>query len=420
MEEGPDNPQRSQGFPSDWWGFSRARLRTRRSQPCESCTAGRPTRTSGRHSPASPSCSHAPSWREQARKIQNLLEAQGAILEIAYEPAGATQGAPPAPRPSTGIPAATPPLRAPARPAPSTPARSAGLADFPPTPSREAPSTPMPSGVPGKPPGRERRAKPRLHPGIQLAPMSVGEILDRSFRLLRERFWTYLIIMVIPLAVIALSMVILGGVFAGMLGGIALGQGPSLGSILGLIFVGSIVLCISSQCRPGPKARSCTRSPRYLGHETGIKAAYGATLSILMRLVGTILLLGVLLILVTAGAGIVSAVLFWMGSAMGAGILNLLLGLIGVLVLIVPALWLLLNWMLADKVVVLEGLGGWQALTRSKELMSAQTEPGFWKGPKVKATVLTLVAGIVAIGILVVFEVPNSWWVSSCPTASGC
>jgi len=107
---------------------------------------------------------------EQARKIQKLLEAQGAILEIAYEPAGATRGAAPAPRPSTGIPAATPPLRAPARPAPSTPARSAGLADFPPTPAREAPSTPMPSGVPGKPPGRERRAKPRLHSGIQLAP----------------------------------------------------------------------------------------------------------------------------------------------------------------------------------------------------------------------------------------------------------
>jgi len=116
--------------------------------------------------------------------------------------------------------------------------------------------------------------------------MSVGEILDRSFRLLRERFWTYLIIMVIPLAVIALSMVILGGVFAGMLGGLALAQGPSLGSILGLIFVGSIVLCIFLAVQAWSQgALVYAVSENYLGHETGIKAAYGATLSILMRLV---------------------------------------------------------------------------------------------------------------------------------------
>jgi hypothetical protein len=238
--------------------------------------------------------------------------------------------------------------------------------------------------------------------------MGVGEILDRAFRLLRERFWTYLIIMVIPLAVVALSAVILAGVFAGVLAGIAFGQGPSLGSILGMILVGLIVLCIFLAVQAWSQgALVYAVSENYLGHETGIKAAYGATLSILMRLVGTILLLGILLILVTAGAGIVSSVLFWVGSAIGAGIVNLLFGLIGVLVLIVPAFWLLLSWMLADKVVVLEGLGGWQALTRSKELMDARTEPGFWKGPKVKATVLTFVAGIVAIGILVIFQVPK-------------
>ena len=93
---------------------------------------------------------------------------------------------------------------------------------------------------------------------------------------------------------------------------------------------------------------------------------------------------------------------------MGVGI-----GVIIVLVFIVglTAVWvffrLFLNWLLVDKVVVLERTGWVKALKRSTELMKGRTEPGFWKSNKMKAGLILLLGVLIGIGIELIFQIPG-------------
>ncbi len=102
---------------------------------------------------------------DKARQIKLFLEAQGAILKITYS-ASAIMAPPKEKRRPESVPA------------------------------RETPKA-----VESAPSGMERRAKPRVHPGIQMQPMGIGEILDRSFRFLRQYFWLLFIIIFIPQAI---------------------------------------------------------------------------------------------------------------------------------------------------------------------------------------------------------------------------
>jgi len=102
---------------------------------------------------------------DKARQIKLFLEAQGAILKITYSAAAVM--APPKERLRPEI--------APARETPKAVESASG--------------------------GMERRAKPRVRPGIQVQPMGIGEILDRSFRFLRQYFWLLFIIIFIPQAI---------------------------------------------------------------------------------------------------------------------------------------------------------------------------------------------------------------------------
>ena len=79
--------------------------------------------------------------------------------------------------------------------------------------------------------------------------------------------------------------------------------------------------------------------------------------------------------------------------------------------MVVIAIWLFfrffMQWFLVDKVIILEGIGGMKALHRSKELMKARTEKGFWKRPEVKAGLILLVGFAIAIGINLFFQIPG-------------
>jgi len=149
-------------------------------------------------------------------------------------------------------------------------------------------------------------------------------------------------------------------------------------------------------------------SETYLGHSTSIKASYGAMRSRIGRLIGTLILWSIIVFGIPALLGIVAAVAVPSLAMMGLG--GITAGIIAVVVVIL-AIWifatLLLNWLLVDKVVVLEEIGWMKALRRSKELMKGRTEPGFWKSIKSKASLIILVGFLIGIGIHLLFQLPG-------------
>ena len=255
----------------------------------------------------------------------------------------------------------------------------------------------------GETPAREeRRAKPRVHPGIQIHSMAVGELLDRSFRLLRQHFWLFFIIMFIPQG---LFFVMRHGVslVSGISGEGARGTGAGFGVFTFFAFLVFVMVQFWAQ-----GALIFAVSETYLGHSTSIKGSYNAIRKRLGQLLSTMILWGVLIFIWPALAGILSAVLVPVLAAVGIrGAVLIVASVIAFIVTIWLALNLLLNWVLVDKIVVLENMSWMSALRRSKELMNARTEPGFWKRPKSNAVAILLLGFLIAIGIHFLFHAPG-------------
>ena len=255
----------------------------------------------------------------------------------------------------------------------------------------------------GETPAREeRRVKPRVHPGIQIHSMAVGELLDRSIRLFREHFWLFFIIMFIP-----------QGLFFVMRHGVSLvfgisGEGArGIGAGFGVFTVFAFLVFVMVQFW-AQGALIFAVSETYLGHSTSIKGSYNAIRKRLGQLLGTMILWGVLVFIWPALAGILSAVLVPVLAAVGIrGAVLIVASVIAFIVTIWLALDLLLNWVLVDKIVVLENMSWMSALRRSKELMNARTEPGFWRRPRNKAALIFLLGFVIAIGIHFLFHAPG-------------
>ena len=122
------------------------------------------------------------------------------------------------------------------RPAAAVTASQAAAA---PAPARPAAAKATPAPQEKEPyPGAERRAKPRVHPGLEIHLMGVGEILDRSFRLLRSHFMLFFIILMIPQGIFFLTN---KGMEVYAKGGVQ--QGMSPGMVVGVVV--SVVLVVA-------------------------------------------------------------------------------------------------------------------------------------------------------------------------------
>ena len=249
----------------------------------------------------------------------------------------------------------------------------------------------------------ERRAKPRVHLGIQIHPNSVGELLHRSLRLLRQDLWLFFVIMFIPQIlyfVMGHGMSLLFGTSGGGTPGI--GAGLSLGVFNVFAFLVFVMAQFWAQ-----GALICAVSETHLGHGTSIKGSYTAIRKRLGQLLGTMILWGVLIFIWPALAGILSAVIVPVLAAVGIrGAVLIVASVIALAVTICLALNLLLDWILVDKVVVLENVSWMSALRRSKELMSGRPEPGFWKRPKSKAVVILVPGFLIVMGIHLLCAAP--------------
>jgi hypothetical protein len=296
---------------------------------------------------------------EQAAKIKSFLESQGAIVKISTAGSPGTRELKPA----------------------SSGARSVSEQE---SAQRQASYT-----------GEERRSKPRVSPGIQLYPMGIGEILDRSFRILRSHFWLLFLIILIPQAIYFL---VGEGLRLAFYGGAAMSSPAAMGIGFGFTaFFSGIIFLIIQFWAQGALVNAVSET--YLGHSTRVMASYGAMRSRLGRLIGTLLLMGILIGIVVGVVFVISFV-----GAMISGVLTALLGFVAV----VLGLHLFLNWLMTDKVVVLEGEAWMSALRRSKELMTARTEEGYWKSTKMKASLILLLGFLIGIGIHLLFQLPGA------------
>ena len=304
----------------------------------------------------------------KARQIKLFLESQGAILKITYSASAIM--APPKERSRL----------------------------------ETAPAGETAKGFERAPAGIDRRAKPRVHPGIQVQPLGIGEILDRSFRFLRQYFWLLFTIIFIPQAIFFVLNFFLQFFISGdRVQDFSLSMGAGFGISA---FLAGILFLVLQFWAQGALIHAVSET--YLGHSTSIKASYGAMRNRLGRLIGTLILWSVLVFGIPGLLGIGAAVAVPSLAMLGLG--GVVTGIIAA-VAVILALWLfatlLLNWLLVDKVVVLEEMGWMKALRRSKELMKGPREPGFWKSIKTKASLILLVAFVIGIGIHLLFQLPG-------------
>lgn len=313
----------------------------------------------------------------QARKLKHFLESQGAILNFIYSPQKVSRTAPTAavPQESTAISSAS------------------GVAAEKPLPGSESE---------GAYSGAERRAKPRVHPGIKVHPMGIGEILDRSFRLLRQNFLLFFLILLIPQGTFFLVRkgmhILVGGEMRQSLTS-GMGIGFGISAVLAVLVM--IILQFWAQ---GALVQAVSET--YLGHKASIRASYGAMRSRLGRLLGTMILMGILL-------GLLMLVLFFLGGMIIGGLSSVggWSKLAGVAIVSTTGAFIFfhffLNWLLVDKVVVLEDKAWFKALSRSTQLMKSRVERGFWQRPKNKAGLILLMGFLIAVGIHLLFQLPG-------------
>lgn len=273
---------------------------------------------------------------EQARKIRTFLEAKGAVLEIAYQAV----------------------LKAP----PSTVGAQGELAELRASGSIASVSKPLTWA-------KDRRSRPRVHPGLPLEPMSLKETLARALLLLRENLVLFFILLFLPNLVSFLLSRLVGGV-----DGAVFPSGSFGGLEITFLAAGILIFIVLFIWAEGALIHAV--SEIHLGHEAGLAGSLGALRPKLGALLFTMLLVWFLVI-------------------------------VGGLLLVIPGVIFAFRWLMADKVVVLEGLSGLEAMRKSRELMRFKMGPGFWNRPWIRVSLLGCGVGLVCLGMYLVFLIPG-------------
>jgi len=211
---------------------------------------------------------------------------------------------------------------------------------------------------------------------FDLRPMSIGDILDRTFRLYRAHFLTFFLLMLGVQA--ATYLVMLGwqvNFFSVMRAMSGQGNHPTPAFIGAFALLIPIVILIFVLNQVALGTLTAAVSAAFLQQEVSLGNAYRSVRSKLSRLLGATMLSSLFMVL-------------------------------GLLACIVPGIYLLLSYLLVGQVVVLEGLGGRAALKRSKELMRKKTDKGFFKNNVMKASILLLIAFVLGSVVGGIVSVP--------------
>lgn len=211
---------------------------------------------------------------------------------------------------------------------------------------------------------------------IELRPLALGELLDRTFRLYRNHFWLFAGIMAIPSAVSVPFMVL---IFS-MQGSAMAGAPPVPKVVLGMVLFGLTFLCLF--CAVYAVAIGATTyavSEAYLGRKVTVREAYGKVRGNFWRIIGVVVvaLLRTYGMLIVAGIGVAFVVGISAGilAAIGRGKVPPIVGIIIGLAMFISylagiALWIVwsLRYAVSIPALLLEKLGVLAALRRSVHL----------------------------------------------------
>jgi len=211
---------------------------------------------------------------------------------------------------------------------------------------------------------KDRRSKPRIHSGFPLEPMSIKEMLLRSASLFKDNFSVLFLILLIPTGAAYLFSKAMESILLGTVQGGSIAE--SAGTIILAVAVSALVFIVLFFWGEGALIIAISES--YLGHAISLWDSYKSLQSRLGGLITTMLLAWALII-----------------------------G--GTILFFVPGCVMFFRFLLADKVVVLEGLKGREALRRSRELMKWRVGESWTQRPWTRAG-LALMGGAL-VGVLI-------------------
>lgn len=203
---------------------------------------------------------------------------------------------------------------------------------------------------------------------IDLRPLRLGELLDRTFVLYRRRFWLFAGILLIPHAVLlAGSLVVQGFLSPGLVGSKAdpsTNPGALFGAMAGGMLTWILYFVVYSVALG---AATFAISDVYLNRPTTIRGAFQKLRGRVWSLLGLVFVMIVLLGLLFIAATILTIPLAGALSLLGpqAGGIAALVVFLGMFVLFG---WIMLQFSLAVPALVLEGAGIFESLSRSSQL----------------------------------------------------
>jgi hypothetical protein len=241
---------------------------------------------------------------------------------------------------------------------------------------------------------------------VELRPLSLGELLDRTFALYRSHFWLFVGIMAIPSS----FSIPLNAFLLVMQGGMVPRAAPSP-KVIGGLFAGYFVFFIIFMIVYGLATGAATYavSDSYLGRTATVRGSYGKVRGSIWRIIGLILniwlrFIGIMILFVlaigvlTIGIGAVAGVLT-SGSRAGPAF-AIIFALVAVLLYLaglVFSVFIMLRYAVVIPAMLLEQLKIMAAIRRSAQL----TEGRRWQ--IFVACLLTMI--IAYIGV-VVFQGP--------------
>jgi MFS family permease len=210
----------------------------------------------------------------------------------------------------------------------------------------------------------------------ELKPMSLSELLDRTFTLYRKRFWLFCGLMVMPeIAILACSLfVIVVFPITNIQVAVANPENPfaalgALWSRLAATFVAGFVQALFGAVALG--AVTVAVSELYLGREATIRGAYAAVRSRLFGLFGLILMLilvGIAFLTAGSFAGGFAGGLIMVATAFISPVIGVIFLFLLIFAGVFGAFWLLMRFAVSIPAFMLEQRGITDAISRSGAL----------------------------------------------------